>query len=360
MKQAGVPVGTDIAPPALYATTDNNAEWIAGLNTLLGLNTTTGVNSSNIEAMKTALSGHADGTAVDTVQEIQQLLSLARIQAFTDDTGSLTKAPYKTTSSPTLTDWAAVGVKAKNALADASATLDLTASGAYAGYTNITALNSALDRWANTGTNLDTLAHAKTTLQSVADSYARVWGEADGDRTVDAHVNSSAGNDPAQADYANLLGGNTQLNTLVGSADAKWLDLLNDCLGGLSTSSVFTATQVEDLIKVATNVMNQAVGTSWSYTNNSEWVSALSSLGISGLSTMNATDLATVKANITAVSNATDIDTWAELQSIVSAVRINHYADSNTATTPTFTDYQAFFDYGTSGKTDLRPRSKPW
>jgi len=203
MKQAGVAAGSG-PQPALYATTD---EWIAGLNTLLGLNTTTGVNSSNIEAMKTALSGHADGTAVDTLQEIQQLLSLVRIQSFTDDTGSLTTAPFKTVSSPSLTDWAAAGVKAKSALADASATLDLTASGAYAAYTNITALNSALDRWASTGTsNLDTLAHAKTTLQSVADSYARVWGEADGDRTVDVNVNSTVGNDPAQADYANLLG----------------------------------------------------------------------------------------------------------------------------------------------------------
>ncbi|MEY4725634.1 MAG: hypothetical protein RLZ36_261 [Pseudomonadota bacterium] len=341
MKQAGVPVGTDIAQPALYATTD---EWIAGLNTLLGLNTTTGVNSSNIEAMKTTLSRSTDSAAVDTLQEIRQLLPLVRIQAFAD-------VPV---FAPTLTDWAAVGVKAKNALADTSATLDLAASGAYAGYTNITALNSALDRWANTGTNLDTLADAKTTLQGVADSYARVWGEADGDRTVDVNVNnSSAGNDPAQADYANLLGGDTQLTTLVGSANAKWLDLLNDCLGGLTTLSVSTATQVEDLIRVATNVMNQAVGIGWSYTNNSEWVSALSSLGISGLSTMNATDLATVKTAITDVSASAQIDTWAELQSIVSTVRINHYAELNTNTTPTFTDYQAFFDYGTSGKTDL-------
>jgi hypothetical protein len=338
-----------VGGPAIYST---DSEWIAGL-TALGI---TGVNTSNIAAIKNAIdlstdNATGDGAAVDTVAEIQQLVSLARVQAFTDDTGLLTGSPPKTAATPILADWVALGVKAKTALIDATTTQELTAVGVNAGYVNFTALNSALDRW-DTGTNLDTTAHAKTTMQAIADSYARVLGEADNDRSVDVNVNSP-GDDPIKADYENILGGSAKLTTLVNGADSKWLDLLNDAIGGLSSSAVATASQVENLIKVSTNVMNQAVGTGWSYTTNSEWVSALSSLGVSGLTGMVPANLNKVSANI-ASSNNTDIDSWAELQSIVSVIRINDYAASSLNPVPDFTDFQAFFSYGNTARTDIQ------
>ena len=133
--------------------------------------------------------------------------------------------------------------------------------------------------------------------------------------------------------------------------------LLNDAVGGLSTTAVDTATEVEDLIKVSANVMKQAMATpgtnAWSYTTDSEWITALSTLGISGLTGMSATNLTKVKDGITAITAATDIDTWAELQGIVSLVRINDNAANSANSVLNFSDFQAFFTYGDASKTDI-------
>ncbi len=347
MLKAKGATATATGGPAIYTT---DAEWVSGL-TALGVS---GVTISNIAAVKQAIDSSTDnttgdGSAVDTVAEIQALVSLAKLTAYTDDLGVFSGTPAKSAATPTLADWNAIGVKARANLSDASATQDLTASNA-----NLNALNSALDRWGS-ATNLAGVPTAKATLQGVVDAYARVLGEADGNRATDVNVYStgSDANDPAQTDYEKILGGSSNLTTLTTGADAKWLALLNDSIGGLSTSAVDTADEVEDLIKASVNVMKQAVGTGWSYTTDADWVSALSSLGVSGLSGMSSTNLATVKADIANISSSTDIDTWAELQSIVSLVRIKDYANLNTNAVPNFSDYQAFFTYGTSGKTDI-------
>mgnify|MGYP000275832089 FL=1 len=91
----------------------------------------------------------------------------------------------------------------------------------------------------------------------------------------------------------------------------------------------------------------------WSYSTDSEWITALSTLGISGLTGMSVTNLAKVKDGITAITAATDIDTWAELQGIVSLVRINDNAANSANSLPNFPDFQAFFTYGVADKTDI-------
>jgi hypothetical protein len=328
--------------PTVYATDD---EWVAGL-TALGIN---GVTTSNIAAIKQALDSSTDdlagdGALLDTVAEVQAQVSLVRLKAYTDDVQPIES---KAAPSPTLADWSAIGVKARDSLSDAAATQDLKASN-----TNLNAINSALDKWASTP-HLQDLITAKSTLQGVLDAYARFLAEADGSRTIDVNVHSSAGQDPSLQDYENVMGGAANLSTLTTGVDAKWLDLINDCIGGLSSSAVDTATDIEALIKVAANVMNQAVGTGWSYTTNSEWVTALGSLGITGLSTMSDVQRDTVEASILSINNSAEIDSWSELQGMVNLVRINEYAASNANPAPSFSDYQAFFDYGVAGKTDL-------
>ena len=342
MLQAGVSAGTG-SLPAVYST---DAEWVSGLGAL-GV---TGVSTSNVSAIKTVIAAAGGGSAVDTVAEVQALVSLARLKAFTDDTGLLTGSPLKTAATPTLADWSALGVKAYAGLGDASPSQTLSGAN-----TNLAAINSALDRLASAG-HLDAgVATATTELQSIASAYARVLAEADGTRATDFYVFSAGADtsDPAQADYATLLGGAANLTALTSGADAAWLTLLNDCIGGLNTTAVDTATEVEDLIKASVNVMQQAVGSGWNYTTDADWVGALTSLGVSGLSSMSNANLATVKSTITALASGTDIDTWAELQGIVSLIRINDYAASSTNSVPGFSDYQAFFTYGQSGHTDL-------
>jgi len=338
MSKAGVTdttAASGSSVPALYSTTDNNAEWIAGLNTLLGLNTTTGVNGGTIVAVKDAITAKAGvGTAVDQVSELQYIVSLSRMQAFNDDPAAFGS---KLVSTPTLDDWKAVGVKALGSLADTTANADLNSAN-----TNLNALNSALDRLAKAD-------FSETKLQAIANSYTRVLAEADASRStdIDVYPSDSTTHDPLMSDYENLFGSSVNLTSLVGSTtDNHWLDLLNSCIGGMATGAVDTVGKIETLAKAAAGVMNQALGSSgWSYTQDSDWVSALTGLGISGLSGMSSADLLTVKTNITNFSDATSIDTWAELQGVVSTVRINNYAVDNTKATPGITDYQAFFTY---------------
>jgi hypothetical protein len=343
------PAVTGKSVPTVYVT---DAEWVAGL-TALGVS---GVTTSNIGEVKKALEDSAgDGSGVDTVAEVQSLVSLVRMQAFTDDPGLFSGTPAKSAAAPNLADWSAVGVKALAFLTVTEATQTLSSSNL-----NLSALNSALDRWAKTDVS-------QTNLQSLANAYARIFGEADGDRTVDVDVNADSAvtnvaNDPTKTDYDNVLGGTGKFDALMNTLGTSTqttevLALLNDIIGGLSITAVDTATEVEDLIKVSANVMKQAMTTpgtnAWSYSTDSEWITALSTLGISGLTGMSVTNLAKVKDGITAITAATDIDTWAELQGIVSLVRINDNAANSANSLPNFPDFQAFFTYGVADKTDI-------
>ena len=348
MVQAGMTSTTPAAGSAVPAIYTTDTEWIAGL-IALGI---TGVDASNISAIKTVIAGSAGtGADVDTVAEVQALVSLARLKAFTDDPGVLTGSPAKSAAIPALTDWTALGAKAFASLNDTAPTQDLTGSS-----TNLTAINSALDRL--DGSSLTTVGTAMPKLQDIVSSYARVLAEADGTRATDFSVNSTGtdANDPAQTDYENILGGSANLTTLT-SGSTTWLGLLNDSIGGLSTTAVDTASELENLIKASVNVMKQAAatsGTAWSYTTDADWVSALTSLGVNGLSGMSSTNLASVKSAITDTApDGSGVDTWAELQGIVSLIRINDYAVSSTNSTPVFSDYQAFFTYGVTTKTDI-------
>jgi hypothetical protein len=123
---------------------------------------------------------------------------------------------------------------------------------------------------------------------------------------------------------------------------------LLDAIGGLFNTAVDTVTELNDLAKIADNVVKQAAGGTVTYLD-SEWVSALSSLSITGANT---TNIATIKTNIAATADiGSGVDSYNELQSIVSLVRVNDYAALNTGyVLPTIEDYQALVaTSGTAG-----------
>lgn len=355
--------------PAKYSETDNNAEWIAGLNTLMGLNTTTGVNVSNIGAFKTKIKNAGGAANVDTVSKLQGLLGAVRLQAFADDTGTYYVTSATNTKNPTanplptLDDWAGFGINANTNLSN-SAPVPINQA-TYWKTTNPTnglmALNSALDKKITGAVSL-------TTLQDIVDSYGRILQEADGSRATNTDVSQVAVNTGKQTDQdikpqdlinvgldaGGSAGTGTGLNYL------KTGDLLASSIGSLSSTAVDTVQELSTLAGYAENIMKQAVGTAVTYTD-SEWVTALSSLGVVGASnSANYNNITAIKSAIAATGNSgTGVDTWDELQSIVSMVRMNDYAVSNTnyAATPTLADYQAISAVKGGNYTDLANKS---
>jgi hypothetical protein len=331
----GAGTGNGLATVGVNYTTD--AEWIEGL-TSLGV---TGVSNSNITAVKAAIDAKDtlnDGTAVDTVAKLQAIVSLARMIAFTNDGAAIGS---KVANTPTLDDWGTL-VNVNTSLFDTTL-IDLGASTYWkSNPTNgVNALNSALDTY--TGSSLTT-----GQLKTIADAYGRVLQEADNSRTNNtdvSKVDGSANTDLVVADLTNL--GVTFLNTagtVIPANTAATLaaeqHLLLDAIGGLASTAVDTVTELKALAKAADNVVKQAAGGTVNYLD-SEWVSALSSLSITGANTNN---IASIKLAITGTTtDGSAVDSYNELQSLVSLVRVNDYAALNTGyyTLPTIEDYQA-------------------
>jgi hydrogenase maturation factor len=334
-----------------YTGASADADWVAGL-TALGVS---GVTTSNIAAIKSALTDKVTASnvnAVDTVAELQAIVSGTRIDAFNNDAAAIGS---KSATTPTLADWGAL-VNVNTNLSDTTATsLD---SSTYWKTTNpfngLFALNSALDTY-TTSTTMSGLQ-----LKSIADAYGRVLQEADGSRTYNtdvSKVDGSANADLVVADLTNL--GVTFLNTagaVIPANTAATLsaekNLLLDVIGGLTSTAVDTVTELSDLAKAVDNVVKQAAGGTVTYLD-SEWVSALSSLSITGA---NSSNIAAIKLAITATADdGSAVDSYNELQSIVSMVRVGDYAALHTGyALPTIEDYQALVaQYGTSTDNDL-------
>jgi hypothetical protein len=317
-----------------YTGSTADADWVAGL-TALGI---AGVTASNITAIKLAIDAKDsanNGVAVDTVAELQAIVSLARMVAFTNDTAILGS---KIAATPTMTDWGAL-VNVNTSLSD-STVINLDASTYWkSNSTNgVNALNSALDTYV--GSTLTT-----TDLKNIADAYGRVLQEADNSRTFNtdvSKVDGSVNSDLLLADLTHL--GVTFLNTPAITTGTTSLvseeKLVLDVIAGMTSAAVDTVAELNDIAKAADNVVKQASGGTVSYLD-SEWVSALSSLSISGVNTGNILDIKTAIA--ATADDGSGVDSYSELQGIVSLVRVNAYASLNPAgySVPTIEDYQA-------------------
>jgi hypothetical protein len=337
-----------------------DANLIIGLNLLLGLNTTTGLNINNILSMKDALVATADtGLAADTVAELLSLLGLVRLQAFTDDGAAI---GAKSVATPTLNDWSVLNLTANTSLTDDTNVTPLNTATYWktSNPTNgLNALNSALDTF--TSGQLGTFNGAvmsNNVLQAIVDSYGRILQEADGSRATDTDVSkisditlpvdlstaNTSAKDVLEQDLINVgvksggVNNGTTLNTDTGIFYSFTGELLASSIGSLASTAVDTVAELNNLVDIAENVMKQAAGgTGVSYTTDAQWVTALTSLGVTGATSNNTT---TIKSKIDA-DDATGVDTYDELQAIVSLVRVNDYAALNTGNvTPTLSDYE--------------------
>ena len=332
------------------APSQTNNTLITNLNTLLGLNTTTGVNTANITAFKAAIVASADdGSGVKTVAKLIEILGIARLQVFTDDTGALGS---KTAATPTITEWTLAGTGLTTNTDLNVATRVALNQATYWKTTNPTnglnALNSALDTFA--GSLVD-----QTTLQKMVDAYGRILQAADGSRTIDTdvrYVDSALGTGRGryltQTDLE-LVGvnkGGTDNGTIAGTDTGlnyqRTGELLASVIGNLSSSAVDTVAELNTLTGYAETVMKQAADTTTVNTTDGYWIAAVNGLlGTTTSTGANTNNISAIKTKIDA-ADATTVDSYDELQALVSLVRLNDYASASSGyTTPTLGDFQA-------------------
>ena len=317
------------------------AEWVSGL-TALGVSGVTLNNIANIKAAIDTVDQANTGAAVNTVAKIQQQVSWQVFKDFTNDPAIIGS---KTASTPTLVDWSAVGLTANTSLAD-NALTDIATAG-YWKTTNpvsgLAALNSALDYQFGSASFLPALTGSvanKATLQSIVNSYGRILQEADGSRTFNTDVSmvdASTNGDLVHADFTNI-------GATVGTTTHAER-LLIDVISGLTNAGVDTVDEINALATIADNVMKLGQGSAVTYTDG-DWINALGSkFGLTGITTSNIGEIkAAIAAADAASATAHDgsaIDTYGELQAIISIVRINDYSNLTSGyQTPTITDYQ--------------------
>jgi hypothetical protein len=141
--------------------------------------------------------------------------------------------------------------------------------------------------------------------------------------------------------YGGTNGGTTATDT--GLYYGSTGELLASSIGSLSSSAVDSVNELDNLVGIAENVMKLAAGGNVSYTDG-QWLTALTSLGITGVTTSN---LAAIKTQIQ-TATTTGVDSYDELQGIVSLVRVNDYAALTSGyATPSLSDYQILTLQGT-------------
>lgn len=203
-----------------------------------------GVTDANRDAVNLAIQ-NADVTAVDTLAELQSLVSLTRVLRYADDsstTGNLG-------GEPTFADWKAI----EGLLNETEA--------------NFRAYNSVVDSYDQPA--LVALGGgALAGLKEIVKSFNTVLAEADGNKTVD----QTSGANPLLGDYTNLKldfpswakltdGGNASLNTYA-------LHLLNNAVGGLTTDKVDSTTELQAIVDAAGRVILQAQANDTALTNS--------------------------------------------------------------------------------------------
>lgn len=267
---------------------------------LLGM---TGVTAANLPAVLAAIAaGPDDGTGADSLSELQAVsaaaaAAAAKIAAYADD--SLVNPV------PLVADYASIGVTGVDA-------------------SNVAAINSVVDNLV--GTSVDTPAE----VQTIVNAYNKILGEANG-----AAADATPA-DPTAGDYA-AIGAN------IGAAatDVENIALLNDVIGGKTTTDVDTPAEVSALAAIVNGVMTTAAGGAASPALTA---ADLAAIGITGVTAAN---LPAILAAIAATADdGTGVDSLSDLQTLADAAagaadKIVAYADSNANPVPVVTDYSA-------------------
>ncbi|NVO06545.1 MAG: hypothetical protein HXX19_11715, partial [Rhodoferax sp.] len=261
----------------------------------------TGVTAGNLSAVQHAMANTAsNGTGVDTLAELQALATGAAGALATLSTA----AQQNTASAATTPEsvYAAAGVTG------------VTSS-------NVAAINGALNSSAVVGASVS----GYEGLQALVDAYKAILASADGVDNVATAAN------PAPGQYG-LIG-------VAGVDSATKSSLLGDVIDRLPATAVDSVPEVQALADTVAAVLNAAAG------GTAPTLAQLQALGVSGASSSN---LAAVQAAIAATADdGTGVDTFAELQAVVSAVvaqiaglsSIVAYAQANGGTVPTMQTY---------------------
>ncbi|CAN1521639.1 FG-GAP repeat [Burkholderiaceae bacterium] len=258
----------------------------------------TGVTADNLSTVQATLAASPDdGTGVDSLSEIQTLVDQA-------------SAVY------TLSRY--IGGKAEPQVGV------YTAAGV-TGVTNnnLKAINNALAR-------LDSdVTDSRSELQAVVDAYNAVLSAADS-------VSANSQTLPTSAQYTTL-----QLYGLTGSTAAATARLLGSRIDSLSNSDVDTVDEMQTLASAARIVIRNASS------NDVVTLAQLQALGITGVTSDNLTIFNKVIASTP--DNGSDVDTVAEIQSLVAAANALRRISSYTGKGEPLT----LSDYTTAGVTGV-------
>lgn len=275
----------------------------------------TGVTADNLAQVVEAirLTQSANGTAVDTVKELQAAADLGVIMAYAD-----TAPGTNTHVAPTLTHYTNVGLLGVD-------------SGGHKAITsvNLAAINSAVEALTSAGVS------SQAKLQTVVDAYSKVLAEADGTKanTLDANKLTVADLQALGAlsayDAQNGAIGGTVTGKALGPSNqgqqAAALKLLNDVVDGRTNAQVDTIAELNQLNIVVDKVMDVANGSTSALT-----VADFAAVGINGVTNAN---LSKVVANIAAThadsthgTDGTLVDTLPELQALASLAVVQTYA----------------------------------
>ncbi|EPJ50948.1 MAG: hypothetical protein OFPI_18720 [Osedax symbiont Rs2] len=245
------------------------------------------VTADNLAAVNETISAADPGDA-DTLDEIQLLVNAA-VDAFNAALSAI-KVAAQTNSANSDDPQADI---------DVAHYLDLgikTVTSA-----NLEAINRLLD-----GTITDEQADSYIEIEAMVTSYLLIQSVAGG--------NSQNLTLPVLADFKAI--GITDLTT----SDTTAAALLGDIIVGLSASDVELQSQLQELADTTVKIMQLAAG-------DSAVLSAQDYIDL-GLSGVNQQNLITIEANIAATTdNGEDIDTFIELQDLITAVKTDAIAD---------------------------------
>lgn len=216
-----------------YSSDNANAEWLAGFQAL-GVN---GVTANNVAAVRKALDtadSSNDGTAIDTVMELQAIVSLYLVNehALNDVVNP----------APTLADYQAIMVKQGGKLTDV-----VTYDGSY-----LAAYNDAVKtKPTPTVANVDTFAQQ---IKNMVLSFNTLLNEADGDKTTDLTPT-----DPTKADFENVGVGNGaevifQPGIQAVLNDANLVKLFADVVGAKSKDQVNSIKELNELAVILSRI----------------------------------------------------------------------------------------------------------
>ena len=302
----------------------------------LALLSVSGVTSDNlaqvVEAIRLTQSGN--GSAVDTVKELQAAADLGVIMNYAD-----TAVGAAAHIAPTLAQYQNAGLLSL----DSGANKAITSA-------NKAAVDSAVE--ALSAADVNTTAR----LQAVVNAYAKIFAEADGTKANTLETAKLTTADVltlgALSKYDALtgaIGGSTSGKALgAGGQQASALKLFNDVIDSRTISQVDTVVELNQLNIVVDKILDVAGGVTPTVALTA---ADFSLIGVTGVTSGTNGNLTKVVASILATPSAdgTLVDTLAELQAIASLAVVQDYSkDSSSA--PTIPNAQTYSsDLGLTG-----------